>query len=176
MKKTWVLYSSLIPSSGSGKPVSEDKQPVSPRHEIIYTSTTPYYIQLYIRWLSWYKITHVDVPFALSSYDLENLPDFQFQKINVRKRPFLMSWRWCLHEALPYAHQTNMSWKHSPTHGLTAFKGKIKKNFWLNKIFHRFFIEEKLFTKVLFSWYWRQLWQLLTNIICQCYISCLKLS
>ena len=92
------------------------------------------------------------------------------------KRPFLMSWRWCLHEALPYVHQTNMSWKHSPTHGLTAFKGKIKKNFWLNKIFYRFFIEEKLFTKVLFSWYWRQLWQLLTNIICQCYISCLKLS
>ena len=41
MKKTWVLYSSLIPSSGSGKPVSEDKQPVSPRHEIIYTNTTP---------------------------------------------------------------------------------------------------------------------------------------
>ena len=41
-----------------------------------------------------------------------------------------MSWRWCLHEALPYAHQTNMSWKHSPTHGLTAFKGKAKKKIW----------------------------------------------
>ena len=33
-------------------PNHKDKQPVSPRHEIIYTSTTPYYIQLYIRWLS----------------------------------------------------------------------------------------------------------------------------
>ena len=61
---------------------------------------------------------------------LKSLPDFQLQKINVRKRPFLMSWRWCLHEALPYAHQTNMSWKHSPTHGLTAFKGKAKKKIW----------------------------------------------
>ena len=47
MKKTWVLYSSLIPSSGSGKPVSEDKQPVSPRQEILYTSTAhPKHIQL----------------------------------------------------------------------------------------------------------------------------------
>ena len=113
---------------------------------------------------------------AIFLHKVLNLPDSEQRRLTFRKRPFLMSWRWCLHEALPYVHQTNMSWKHSPTHGLTAFKGKIKKNFWLNKIFHRFFIEEKLFTKVLFSWYWRQLWQLLTNIIWQCYISCLKLS
>ena len=46
-----------------------------------------------------------------------------------------MSWRWCLHEALPYVHQTNMSWKHSPTHGLTAFKSKYTKFSWNNKIF-----------------------------------------
>ena len=26
---------------GSGKPLCKDKQPVSPRHEILYTSTTP---------------------------------------------------------------------------------------------------------------------------------------
>ena len=129
------------------------------------------------KWCSWYKITHVDIPIASSSKNILKIYQiFSNRRLTFRKRPFLMSWRWCLHEALPYAHQTNMSWKHSPTHGLTAFKGKIKKNFWLNKIFHRFFIEEKLFTKVLFSWYWRQLWQLMTNIIWQCYISCLKLS
>ena len=165
---------------GSGKPLCKDKQPVSPRQEILYTSTAhPKHIQLLYmqRWRPWYKITHVDVPIALSSCIIRKFTRFsKSEDKTFCKRPFLMSWRWCLHEALPYVHQTNMSWKHSPTHGLTAFKGKIKKNFWLNKIFHRFFIEEKLFTKVLFSWYWRPLWQLLTNIICQCYISCLKLS
>ena len=30
-------------------PNHKDKQPVSPRHEILYTSTTPYYIQQYIK-------------------------------------------------------------------------------------------------------------------------------
>ena len=62
--------------------------------------------------------------------DTLNLPDLRVRRPTFCKRPFLMSWRWCLHEALPYAHQTNMSWKHSPTHGLTAFKGKAKKKIW----------------------------------------------
>ena len=109
MKKTWVLYSSLIPSSGSGKPVSEDKQPVSPRHEIIYTNTTPI---IYNNIKGGYRdIKSPTWTFRLRYLliVLKSLPDFQLQKINVRKRPFLMSWRWCLHEALPYAHQTNMS-------------------------------------------------------------------
>ena len=62
--------------------------------------------------------------------DTLNIPDLRVRRPTFCKRPFLMSWRWCLREALPYAHQTNMSWKHSPTHGLTVFKGKGKKKLW----------------------------------------------
>ena len=40
-EKTWVLYSRLSHLRGSGKPLCKDKQPVSPRHEIIYEYNTP---------------------------------------------------------------------------------------------------------------------------------------
>ena len=124
---------------GSGKPLCKDKQPVSPRQEILYTSTAhPKHIQLLYmqRWHSWYKITNMDVPIALSSCIIWKFTRFsKSEDKTFCKRPFLMSWRWCLHEALPYVHQTNMSWKHSPTHGLTAFKSKYTKFSWNNKIF-----------------------------------------
>lgn len=36
---------------------------------------------------TWHITAHVDVSVAFSSCNIENLPDFHRQKINVRKRP-----------------------------------------------------------------------------------------
>ena len=142
MKKTWVLYSRLSHHQALEKPIYKDKQPVSPRQTDYYEiQHTIIVIHTYIQ-LKWETI--INHPRGRSDcvafvYIKVKFSRFDGRRLTSRKRPFLMSWRWCLHEALPYVHQTNMSWKHSPTHGLTVFKRKYMNFSWYCKIMLYFF-------------------------------------
>ena len=94
------------------------------------------------RWWSWYKITHVDVQIALSSKNILKIYQiFRQRRLTFHKRPFLMSWRWCLHEALPYVHQTNMSWKHTPNPWTKYFQKQIYEFFLISQNYVIFFLQ-----------------------------------